>query len=147
MPLVAVLILVLVEHTATKAKKKSKTEVASTVLILVLVEHTATGNDHWPKPRLNCLNPCFSGTYCDKNHKTWRTLSLCLNPCFSGTYCDNVGSIPDVLNNNVLILVLVEHTATSGMLACSSLVCVLILVLVEHTATVQKATHGEYYSS
>ena len=42
-----------------------------------------------------CLNPCFSGTYCDQGEKKIENGGsiYCLNPCFSGTYCDRKRSL------------------------------------------------------
>ena len=84
------------------------------------------------------LNPCFSGTYSQRN---WlvaakRTLSS-LNPCFSGTYSQSTSKKVYTASRLVLILVLVEHTLREGYArgyARSSFV--LILVLVEHTLRV-----------
>ena len=57
------------------------------------------------------LNPCFSGTYSQRvSFMRLNSLKSSLNPCFSGTYSQRV--LPDFVAkaNEVLILVLVEHT-------------------------------------
>ena len=65
-------------------------------------------------------------------HMAWHE---CLNPCFSGIYCDFTEYQRYKYVNNVLILVLVEYTVTSFFLTLYHYCHVLILVLVEYTVT------------
>ena len=66
--LMRVLILVLVEYTVTK--KNEKEFFRRAVLILVLVEYTVTNYEKFNYDEGRCLNPCFSGIYCDKINVT-----------------------------------------------------------------------------
>ena len=81
------------------------------------------------------LNPCFNGTYSRRTQK----LLICsgqssLNPCFNGTYSRSFSLASYVYVQNVLILVLMEHTLGGQMiLAIKPKQEVLILVLMEHT--------------
>ena len=57
------------------------------VLILVLVEHTLRVHLEPLTDFVPCLNPCFSGTYSQRLVRCKeRALHGGLNPCFSGTY-------------------------------------------------------------
>ena len=132
----AVLILVLVEHTLGGFCVGAINSFVL-VLILVLVEHTLGAMRKvlaaFQQAR---LNPCFSGTYSRSYYfPVIYSRRDRLNPCFSGTYSRRfsplVRSSP---KQNVLILVLVEHTLGDGdVLEMPADLAVLILVLVEHT--------------
>ena len=57
------------------------------------------------------LNPCFSGTYSRRARLSAQMpILLGLNPCFSGTYSRRALTWHRILEKDVLILVLVEHT-------------------------------------
>ena len=106
-----VLILVLVEHTLGGGLTVMLVSTRN-VLILVLVEHTlGEAYIYDENIRVISLNPCFSGTYSrrlDGDFKT--TTEVCLNPCFSGTYSRRAEKASRKFTQDVLILVLVEHT-------------------------------------
>ena len=74
---------------------------------------------------IHCLNPCFSGTY-SQRQELLRVLTspMSLNPCFSGTYSQSckVNELPD--KTHVLILVLVEHTLREQLLQRTLFQCI-----------------------
>ena len=105
-----VLILVLVEHTLGELSLVSMVNVPLSLNPCFSGTYSRRFQNENKAKIYRSLNPCFSGTYSRRPSRQCSTLHLrCLNPCFSGTYSRRIKHYARQ-EDNVLILVLVEHT-------------------------------------